>query len=146
MLIRDYKAGTRVLDFATGRQEVHLADAGQWFGEVAVSPDGRHVAHADSEGGIRLADASSGREVRILARPLSKEPDNRTVMEMEYSPDGRTLATAYHSGTVRVYEVATGSERFRFAGHTDAATGLSFSPDGTRLCSGRATAPSSSGT
>jgi hypothetical protein len=42
---------------------------------------------------------------------------------------------AYRRGEIRVYEVAIGSERFHFAGHTDSATGVSFSPDGSRLCS-----------
>ncbi|HEV3438545.1 MAG TPA: PQQ-binding-like beta-propeller repeat protein, partial [Gemmata sp.] len=135
MLVRDYKAGTRVIDFATGRDEVRLVVGGRRSSAAAVSLDGQLIALADDEGIIRLADAFTGREIRLLAVPVTKELDARDVMGLDFSPDGRTLAVAYSLGEVHVYEVATGSDRFRFLGHVDAALGVKFSPDGTRLCS-----------
>ncbi|QJW94103.1 WD40 repeat domain-containing protein [Frigoriglobus tundricola] len=138
ILVGDYKNGNRVIDFATGREEVRLAAAkrpGEGAFSVAVSPGNDRVALADPDGTVRLVDAGTGREVCVLAGPVTDHPDGRNALGLAFSPDGRTVAVAYRLGEVRVYEVATGSERFRFVGHTNAPTGVRFSPDGGRLCS-----------
>ena len=133
VLVGDYQNGARVLNFASGREEIRLA--ANWRGDVAVAPGGDRVALADQDGTVRLVDAGTWREVRVLARPVTDHPDGRNALGLVFSPDGRTVAVAYRLGEVRVYEVATGSERFRFIGHTDAPMGVRFSQDGSRLCS-----------
>ena len=131
VLVRDGAPGARVIDFATGKEEFRLAE--KWSGAVAVSPDERYLALADKDGAVGLADAGTGRELRVLVEPVAKEPGDRGSPALEFSPDGRTLA-ATHGADVRVYEVATGSERLRFTGHVGKPWGVRFSPDGTRLC------------
>jgi WD40 repeat protein len=144
-LVQDYKVGTRIIDFTSGREEEMHAEVKKWSLALAISPDGRYVAHADEKGAILLADAMTGHEVQVLIRAVLKKTDFQEVMGLAYSPDGRTIAAAYRLGDrpspdvradeVRVYEVATGSERFRFSGHVNDAVGVCFSPDGSRLCS-----------
>jgi len=132
ILVGDYQNGARVINFASGREEIRL-DA-KWLGTTAISPDDRCVTLIDQDGPVRLIDTGTGREVRVLAGPVPDRPD-REAFGLAFSPDGRTVAVAYRFGEVRVYEMATGSERFRFVGHAGVSTGVRFSPDGSRLCS-----------
>ncbi|VTR96478.1 (myosin heavy-chain) kinase : Uncultured bacterium genome assembly Metasoil_fosmids_resub OS=uncultured bacterium PE=4 SV=1: Sigma70_r2: Sigma70_r4_2: WD40: WD40: WD40: WD40 [Gemmata massiliana] len=130
VLVRDNEVAARVLDFATGKEEFRLAQ--RWPGTVAVSPDERYLALSSKDGAVGLADAGTGRELRVLVESLSSDIGERSPT-LEFSPDGRTLAT-YRNGGVRVYEVATGLERLRCLGHGTQIEGVRFSPDGTRLC------------
>ncbi|MCK6623712.1 MAG: hypothetical protein DPW09_02125 [Anaerolineae bacterium] len=51
------------------------------------------------------------------------------------SPDGRWLATAAPEHAVQLWDAASGQPLRRFEGHSDAVTGLAFTPAGTRLVS-----------
>src|SRR5207248_4243773 len=49
-----------------------------------------------------------------------------------FRPDGKVLATVADQ-VVKLWDVDTGKERSSFRGHTNAITGLVFSPDGKNL-------------
>jgi WD40 repeat protein len=57
------------------------------------SPDGKHLAWADMQGVIHLADAASGKEVRRLDRGLSKP------RALVFSSDGKRMLSTLHSYT-----------------------------------------------
>jgi WD40 repeat protein len=144
--VRDYKTGTRVIDFATGREETPPVKDKEKTTAVAVSPANRYLADADQDGTTHLVDAVTGREILAITgpAPTQENPEIQNILGLAVSPDGRTVASAHRwaevnrpftNGEVRVYEVASGAELFRFVGHTDAVSGVRFSPDGSRLCS-----------
>lgn len=98
---------------------------------VAISRDGKLVATAADEGGVRLYDARTGAMLRAIG-----EAGDRCVV---FSPDGRTLTAAgFHMGdkTVGVYDVRSGDRVRALAGQTEwEAYATAFSPDGKLLAS-----------
>jgi WD40 repeat protein/serine/threonine protein kinase len=92
---------------------------------IAYSPDGRELAVATSESGVRLLDASTRKE-----RSLHGGDDKP--IAVAYSPDGAFLATGNIEGRLELWDLATGTRI-----HTGESGGiigdLAFSPDGTKL-------------
>jgi hypothetical protein len=93
---------------------------------IASSPDGRQFAAAYSDGVIRLWEAQTGREIRILRGHTGP------VHLVAFSPDRTLLASTGGDGdeTARIWEVGTGRPRHILRGHKDSVWGLAFSPDG----------------
>ena len=63
-----------------------------------------------------------------------------TVLCCAFSPDGRLLGTCSADRSVMVWDVPSFKRRHRLENehsHTEAVTGISFSPDSTLLISGR---------
>jgi dipeptidyl aminopeptidase/acylaminoacyl peptidase len=107
------------------------------FGQVAISPDGKHVAWVQSSrgkkgGGIFVAALSDPKETRhVTAEKASREH------EIAFSPDGKRLAflsDADSPGQFQLYvaPVAGGASR-RLTKLTGFLTRPSWSPDGKRL-------------
>jgi WD40 repeat protein len=125
---------------ATGRQihwvKVPLDGKWKYFGALALSPDGRHLAYSELEGNrVRLARVSTGKEVGRLRGDLF------SVTSVAFAPDGRTLAAGGPDGTVRLWDVASGKERncleVRGISWRDDGDGvIDFSPDGRTLAVG----------
>lgn len=89
--------------------------------------DGAIVATAGSDGVVRIWDAKSGSLVRALPRVTN-------LAAVALDPTGRLVAAASGS-SVLVYDATTGKQLTVLLGHTDAVTGVAFSPDGDRLAS-----------
>ncbi|QJW99655.1 WD40 domain-containing protein [Frigoriglobus tundricola] len=152
VLVLDNKSGARLIDFATGREDVQPMAGAEGRAAIPVWSGNGHLANVDMDGTTHVIDASTGREILAFSGP-ARDPDQphyRGIMGLTVAPDGRTVALAHRRsvvraheiatavdrlGEVRVYEVASGTERLRFAGHVDDVMGVRFSPDGTRLCS-----------
>jgi WD40 repeat protein len=96
---------------------------------IAFSPDGRTLAGADFDGGLRLWDT----EARTpLGEPLRGHEGE--VWGLAFSPDRTTLASSGFDGTVRLWDARDG----RPVGEPitigrGAARSVSFSPDGTTI-------------
>lgn len=82
--------------------EVLLTSApfASWVNAVDVSPDGRLIAAASSDGHVRLWETSTWREIR----PELRHP---TVVTGVRFADGDTLLTTAEDGTTRVWDVAS---------------------------------------
>src|SRR2546425_3944684 len=80
---------------------------------LAFSPDGRMIATAAFDQAVRLWDAASGREVRVL------QGHPKPVYCVAFSRDGATIASGGQEGAespIRLWETATGKPLRQLAG------------------------------
>jgi len=104
---------------------------------VAFSPDGDTLAMGTMGGNILLGNLVTRERVA-----LPKAHAN-SVHCVAFSPDGRTLASGSWDETVRLWNVATGRELMVLSSKDlklGSVWSLSFSPDGTQLLAGGASA------
>ncbi len=109
-------------DAATGR-ELRRLDAEGDPGHLALSPDGRVVAVADSgswETTIRLWDVAAGKELHQLKTPYSGH--------CAFSADGTKLVTG--GFRIQQWDVATGRELNPQRGHAASIGAVALSLDG----------------
>jgi WD40 repeat protein len=112
---------------------------------IAWSPDSSTLAVGLDGNTIKLVDAATGREVRVMAgaTPVPSTPEFAPLNEgvigsLAWSPDGRTIAAVairdFGTGTLSLYDAQTGNVR-SVAGrdYIVAQSELAWSPDGSRL-------------
>ena len=99
-------------------------------GEVmsaAFSPDGTRIVTASLDNTIRIWDAATGSELRVLTGHKAG------VMSAAFSPDGTRIVTASLDNTARIWDAATRSELRVLTGHEAGVMSAAFSADGTRI-------------
>ncbi|WP_164016827.1 WD40 repeat domain-containing protein [Pyxidicoccus trucidator] len=82
----------------------------------AFSSDGRHIATGEAYATVRLWDATTGKELRLLRHgPESADRPYAPIHALAFSGDGQLLITVASDQKVRVWDVATGKRSSSFA-------------------------------
>ncbi|MEG4250189.1 WD40 domain-containing protein [Microcoleus sp. Pol10D4] len=97
---------------------------------VIFSPDGKLLATGDSDGIVRLWEASSCREI------LTCKGHTNVVESVAFSPDGKILASGSYENIIKLWDVKTGECLKVLQGHTGSVMSVTFNPDGNILASG----------
>src|SRR5438045_3148636 len=87
---------------------------------VVFSPDGNTLVSTSYDKTVRLWDADTGKEQRVLARHAQH------VFGAAFSPDGKSIAFASFDGTVRIWDVSAAKESRVLTGHQQAVHALAF--------------------
>jgi WD40 repeat protein/DNA-binding SARP family transcriptional activator len=116
-----------VWDVASGKVRATYAWKTGRANAFALSPDGRSLAIAGSDGTV-IRDLSTGTLVKTLA-------GTGEGTAVAFNQDGSLLATGSTTGT-SLWDVATGEHLLRFAGGPSPVRSLSFDPAGTHLLIG----------
>jgi predicted NACHT family NTPase len=96
---------------------------------VIFSPDGKLLAIGDTDGVVRLWEASSGREIWTC------KGHSNVVESVAFSPDGKILASGSYENKIKLWDVKTGECLKVFRGHTESVMSVTFHPDGNILAS-----------
>src|SRR5262249_8967000 len=133
-------------DVKTGNLLRKIGKTEDWFGNVAVSADGKTVAASSQSHGVSLWDIGTGRLLHILNSEDGQE--NRSFPgPISFSPDGQVIASGGTEGIIYLWNVATGKEKRRLVAPAPLADALgpvmalAFAPDGKTLASAAAKAP-----
>jgi len=106
-----------------------LADLAAGPGAIAVSPDGKKVAYSGESERIVIADAATGRTIRVL-------PAKTIGLGLAFTPDGSKIAVAGRDGFLRLWPIdsATGedSDLWSVRLHRAPRAAVAFSADGSK--------------
>ncbi len=84
--------------------EGHMVSGGTFVDCVLLGPDGRWAASASWEGHVKIWDAATAKELRVI------DGKGGPVLSISISPDGKKLAAAMFQGNVRVWDIETAEE------------------------------------
>jgi WD40 repeat protein/serine/threonine protein kinase len=115
-------------EVATGRETYTFPGPKGAVNDLAVHPDGRHLAVAGL-GVVEVWDVVSHMRVHELRGHSSY------VYSVAYSPDGKWLVTGGWDRTIKLWDAATGVERQTILSHEGFVLDLAFSPDSRSLAS-----------
>jgi WD40 repeat protein len=131
--------GVRLLEVATGRQIMQMAghiDAGATQTQsIRLSPDGKHLSLADTEGNVFLRAVADGKTLSKFHVELDY------FFRVGFSPDGKLAASGGRDHAVRIWDVVGGKELLALPAHKDSIYAAVFSPDGRYLATGGRTNP-----
>jgi WD40 repeat protein/serine/threonine protein kinase len=126
----------KVWDAQTDQKQRTLPGAAaSSIADVAISPDGKHLALSGSgrpgsaPGVLEVWDAQTSQKIFTL------QGHTATVTSAAYSHDGRRLASASEDKTVKVWDAQTGRQLFTLQRHSHPVWSVAFSSDGKRLAS-----------
>jgi WD40 repeat protein len=88
------------LDAATDRTVAVLTAHTRQVQDLAYSPDSALLATASIDHSVRIWDAHTGQQLRVLDHPDA-------VNNVAFSPDGKSAATLDFDGTIRIWDACT---------------------------------------
>jgi WD40 repeat protein len=94
----DRRGGIQTWDMASGKPGTSL-DAGGWVTALAISADGRLLAHGRDNGALTVAELTTK---RIL---LSRHEGPQSISALALSADGRLLASADSESMIKLWEI-----------------------------------------
>ena len=97
---------------------------------VSFSPDSQRIVSGSHDKTMRVWDAASGKELRVL------RGHEDWVMSVSFSPDGKRIVSGSADKTVRLWDADSGNELRVLRGHQKCVNSVSFSPDGQWIVSG----------
>jgi WD40 repeat protein len=126
---KDNQVLVMIWDTETWQNLVTLSGFGNRVWGLDFSPDSSQLATAAPTGGmgVQFWDTRSGEEILLLPGGASIEAHRAT-----FSPDGKHMITA-GVNLPTIWDLGTLSKLSTLPGPNGTVTGLSFSPDGTRL-------------
>jgi WD40 repeat protein len=136
-----------VFVWSVGDSEIVARMPEQRVTALAFSTDSRLLATGSIDGGLKVWETRTGRQLDSLTGNLGQ------VLDLAFSPNGARLATSSSDGTVRLWDVGTGRQMLTLASGVAGEVGaeskfcfrtlqvaylgvggkLAFSPDGARL-------------
>ena len=122
----------RTFELKRGRWLHLLGSRGAW-GQAALSPDGRLIVAGNSDSHIRLWDAATADEIRVLRGHRGR------VASVSFSPDGKwLLSTGSEDHTIRLWDLTSGTEidHIDLVTSEDVAYAAAFSPTGESFIAG----------
>lgn len=92
--------------------------------DLAFSPDSKLLASCSFDGGIKLWDVYTHRDLRTLSGHTS------WVSSIKFSSDGRLLFSVSHDGSLRIWDVSKGKQLVSVMAMRDTEDWLAVAPDG----------------
>lgn len=125
--------GSRVLlwDIRTGELLKHADDDVSRMGEIAVSPDGVHVAIGLAYSGDYAVEIW---DVRSLSRVRSLKGHENNVVSVAFNHDGTRLLSGSEDRTAILWDPESGRMLHRITEHVQPVASVCFNNDGTRYC------------
>nr|XP_028574561.1 U3 small nucleolar RNA-interacting protein 2 [Podarcis muralis] len=98
---------------------------------LVITPDDKYIFSAAKDCSIIKWDVESGKKVHVIRRGKKGTKDSHVghtahILSMAISSDGKYLATGDRNKLILIWEAATCSHLYKFTGHRDAVSGLSF--------------------
>ncbi len=112
-----------IWDVNTGKLVMTLIGHDDAVPAVAFSPDGRRLATSSYDRTVRVWDAATGKEQRVL-----KVSD--AAFGLGFSPDGRYLVAGFEDGDLTVWDATTLERQGELVAHTSYIQDLAFGSDG----------------
>jgi WD40 repeat protein len=127
------------------RPVVAIPWSGGQLNLLAWNSDGRWIAGARADGGIKVWESATGNEIldlpaRNQSAPVTRVqgglPGRLTVPRMSWNPDGHRLAVVAGEGTIQVHDLVSGKIVLTLDGQAGQIASLAWSPDGKSIASG----------
>jgi WD40 repeat protein len=142
----------RIWDVATGKELFRLPGHTRTVTGLGFSRNGKRLVSATGGQSFEFVGVDPG-PLKLMSDRDNLIPDlkvwdlttNTEILNLSLkgktlgvaiSPDGAVVAAPFADHSVRLYSVATGKEERILKGHSQAARGIAFSPDGKRLITG----------